>query len=354
MKSSAGDVQSSIYSFNLVYRMASLEQILSDINNRKFFPIYLLMGPEPYFIDQISDLIQTSVLTEDQKAFNLNIVYGKDLDGTQVDNIARRFPMGADYNVVIVKEAQMLQKIDNLQYYAQGPLKSTILVLCYKYDDLDKRKKLFKAIENNGVILATKKIYEDKIPAWIESNLKKRGYHIEPGAAMILTECLGNDLARVTGEIEKLLITLPDSQATITSAHIEENVGISKDFNSFELVKALARKNILKANRIINYLADNQKNVPISLTISSLFYFFGKLLAYHFLQDKKTRSVATALGVNAYFVPDYEQASRRYPRKKVTEIISLLREYDLKSKGFGDVTTEEGDLMKELIFKILH
>ncbi|HBB90735.1 MAG: DNA polymerase III subunit delta [Bacteroidetes bacterium GWF2_49_14] len=332
----------------------TFEEIMNNIRNRKYVPIYLLMGEEPWFIDQVSDLLQETVLDEGQKAFNLNIVYGKDLDGTQIDNIARRFPMGAEYNMVVVKEAQSVQKIDNLQYYAQNPLRSTILVLCYKNDTLDKRKKLYKAIEQNGVVLLTKKIYEDQIPRWIEGYLKKKGYHIEPGAAMILTEYLGNDLARVSGEIDKLLITLPAGQIKITPAHIEENSGISKDFNSFELVKALSRKNILKANRIINYLADNQRDNHISLTISSLFYFFGKLLAYQYLEDKSTRSVTASLGINAYFVPDYEHASRLYPKKKVLIIISLLREYDLKSKGFGNVSAEPGDLLKELIFKILH
>jgi len=332
----------------------TIEQITADIQNRQFSPIYLLMGEEPYFIDQISDLLQSTVLEESQKAFNLNIVYGKDIDGTQVDNIARRFPMGAEYNMVIVKEAQMVSKIDNLQYYAQNPLRSTILILCYKNETLDKRKKLYKAIEQNGVVMTTKKIYEDQIPRWIESYLKKRGYHIEPGAAMILTEYLGNDLARVTGEIDKLLITLPQGMTKITPEHIEQNSGISKDFNSFELVKALSRKNVLKANRIINYLGDNQKDNHISITISALFYYFGKLLAYHFLEDKSPRSVTSNLGINSYFVPDYEHGARNYPKKKVLVIISLLREYDLKSKGFGNVSAEPADLLKELIFKILH
>jgi DNA polymerase-3 subunit delta len=332
----------------------TFEQIISDIRNRKFYPIYLLMGEEPYFIDQISDLLQNTVLDEGQKAFNLSIIYGKDVEGAQIDNAARRFPMGADYNVIIVKEAQMISKIDNLQYFAANPLKSTILVLCYKYEVLDKRKKLYKSIDQNGVVLATKKIYEDQVPKWIESFLKRAGYHIEPGAAMILTEYLGNDLSRITGEIEKLLITLPKGQMKITPEHIEENSGISKEFNSFELVKALSRKNILKANRIINYLGENQKNNHISITISALFYYYAKLLAYHFMDDKSPRNVTSSLGINSYFVPDYQQGSLHYPRKKVIQIISLLREFDLKSKGFGNVSANEGELLKELIFKILH
>lgn len=330
------------------------EQIISDIRDRKFSPIYLLMGEEPYFIDQISDLIQNTVLDEGQKAFNLSIIYGKDVEGGQIDNAARRFPMGAEYNVIIVKEAQSVQKIHNLQYFAANPLKSTILVLCYKYDVLDKRMKLYKSIEKNGSVLITKKIYEDQVPRWIESYLKKKGFHIEPGAAMILTEYMGNDLSRISGEIDKLLITLPKGQLKITPAHIEQNSGISKEFNSFELIKALSRKNILKANRIINYLGDNQKNNHISITLSTLFYYFGKLLAYHFIEDKSPRNTTLSLGINPYFVPDYQQGSLHYPRKKVIQIISLLREYDLKSKGFGNISASEGELLKELIFKILH
>lgn len=332
----------------------TFEQIISDIQVRKFFPIYLLMGEEPYFIDQISDLLQDTVLDEGQKAFNLSILYGKDVEGAQIDNASRRFPMGAEYNVIIVKEAQMVQKIDNLQYFAANPLKSTILVLCYKYELLDKRKKLYKSIDQNGVVLATKKIYEDQVPRWIESYLKRKGFHIEPGAAMILTEYLGNDLSRIAGEIDKLLITLPQGQKKVTPEHIEENSGINKDFNSFELVKALSRKNILKSNRIVNYLGENQKNNHISITISALFYYFGKLLAYHFIEDKSPRNISSSLGINSYFVQDYQQGSQHYPRKKVIQIISLLREFDMKSKGFGDLSTDEGELLKELIFKILH
>ncbi len=332
----------------------SYEQIISEITGRKFHPIYLLMGEEPYFIDRVSDLLQDTVLEESQKPFNLNIIYGRDMDAAQVDNLARRFPMGAEYNLVIVKEAQMLQKIDNLVYYAANPLRSTILVLCYKYETLDKRKKVFKAIENNGVVLTTKKIYEDQIPRWIAAYLNGKNLQIEPAGAMILTEYLGNDLARISGEIDKLIITLPPGQSRITTSHIETNSGISKDYNTFELVKALSRKNILKANRIVNYFGENQKNNPISLIISTLFFFFGKLLAFHFLEDKSNRNVTSSLQINSYFIQDYISASRHYPRKKVLQIISLLREYDLKSKGFGNVSIDEGDLLKELIFKILH
>ena len=332
----------------------NFDQIISEIRQRRFSPIYLLMGEEPYFIDQITDLLSKTVLEEHQKSFNLNIIYGKDADVANVDNSARRFPMGADFNLVIVREAQMLNNIDNLVYYASSPLQSTILVLCYKYKELDKRKKLFKEISKKGVVFNSQRMYDDKIPRWIQQHLKAQNLHIEPGAAMIINEYIGNDLSRIASELEKLRITLPEGQTKITPEQIEANIGISKDFNNFELMKALARRNTLKTYRIINYFGENQKQNHINLTISSLFYFFSKVMALHFMEDKSSRNISSTLQINAYFVSDYQQASRNYPRKKVVEIISILREYDLKSKGMGNLSASEGDLLKEMIFRILH
>jgi len=330
------------------------EQILQDIAQRKFKPVYLLQGNEPYFIDKITEAFEQKVLTEEQKPFNLNILYGKDCDAGTVDNTARRFPMGSKYNLVIVKEAQLLNQIDQLVFYVSGPLASSILVICYKYKELDKRKKLFKAFNKNGVVFTSNRLYDDKIPRWIINYLNKKNIHIEPGAAMILNEYIGNDLSRISHELDKLLITLPGSTPKITPDHIEQNIGISKEYNNFELMKAMARKNIAKTYRIINYLGDNQKQNHINLTISSLFYFFSKVLALHFMKDRSTRKVASALQINSYFVPDYLQAIQNYSRKKVVEIISILREYDLRSKGVNRVGTSESDLLKEMTYRILH
>ncbi|MBE0652163.1 MAG: DNA polymerase III subunit delta, partial [Bacteroidales bacterium] len=256
--------------------------------------------------------------------------------------------------VIIVKEAQDVKDCEELVHYIGQPLKSTILVLCYKYENLDKRKKVYKAIEQNAVKFISKKLYDDKIPAWIAGYLKPLSYQIEPKAAVLLTEFLGSELSKIANELEKLIITLPDGMRIITSQHIEKNIGVSKEYNNFELQNALIAKDIVKANQIIRYFADNQKNIHISQTISHLYFFFVKLLTLQTLEDKSPSNVAAALKVHPFFVKDYEKAARIYPIRKVVSCISLLREYDMKSKGMGNSSTDPGDLLKELIFKILH
>jgi len=332
----------------------TFDQIIGDITNRNFKPIYFLQGDEPYFIDLITEKIMSGVLDEMQKAFNLNVLYGKDSDVATIDNMARRFPMGAEYTVVIVKEAQSLNKIEDLIYYANSPSDSSILVLAYKYKTLDKRKKLHKAINKNGVLFTSQKIYDNKVPRWIQNYLVSKDIGIEPSAGVILTEYLGNDLAKITNELDKLILTLPEGQNKIQAEHIEQNIGISKDFNHFELMKALAKKNILKANRIIQYFGENQKLNNINQTISSLFYFFSKVLALHFMQSSSSREIATTLQINPYFIGDYQSAARNYSRIKTVEIISILREFDLKSKGYGNPSVPADQLLKEMIFKIMH
>ena len=330
------------------------EEILQDLKNKIYKPIYFLMGEEPYFIDVITDFIAEHVLDEAEKSFNEVILYGKDTDIATVINTAKRFPMMANHQVVILKEAQVLQDIDKLIYYAEAPLKSTILVINYKYKKLDKRKKLYKVLDKAGAVFDSERLYEDKVPAWITAYLSEKGLSIDLKASMILTEFLGNDLGKIVNELEKLILTIPDNTKTITTDQIERNIGISKDFNNFELHKALSGKNILKANRIIYYFDKNQKNNPISMTISSLYYFFSKVLMYHFIKDKSRRNAASVLQINPFFLPDYELAARNYSAAKIVRIVGLLREYDLKSKGMGNVSSTPGDLLKELIYKILH
>ncbi|MBT3243987.1 MAG: DNA polymerase III subunit delta [Bacteroidetes bacterium] len=332
----------------------TFEGIINDINNRVFKPVYILQGEEPYFIDQITERLMNGILDEMQKAFNLNILYGKDTDVPSIDNMARRFPMGADYTVVIVKEAQSISGIEDLQYYVSNPSESSILVIAYKYKTLDKRKKLYKAAKKTGVIFESKKIYDNKVPRWIHNYLASRKISIEPSAGVILTEYLGNDLAKISNELDKLILTLPEGDSKIASDHIEKNIGISKDYNNFELMKALAKKNVLKANRIVQYFGSNQKLNHINQTISSLYYFFSKVLALHFMQSDSNREIASTLQINPYFVQDYQQAARNYSRSKVVEIISILREFDLKSKGFGNPSVPADELLQEMIFKILH
>ncbi|MDA3953035.1 MAG: DNA polymerase III subunit delta [Bacteroidales bacterium] len=330
----------------------NFEQIISDLKNKIYKPIYFLSGDEPYFIDLITKYINDNVLTDAEKSFNQSVLYGKETEMHTVINTAKRYPMMANYQVVIVKEAQNIKNIEDLIHYANTPLKSTVLVINYKYKTLDKRKKLYKALNENCVLFESKKLYDNEVPGWINGYLKNKNRTIDPSAGMLLTEYLGNDLSKIANELDKLIITLPDGEFNITSSHIERNIGISKDYNNFELHKALTQKNVLKANRIVNYFGHNPKDNPFTVTISSLYHFYSKVLSYHFIKDK--RNVAATLKVNPYFVGDYEKAAKNYNPKKTVEIISLLREYDLKSKGFNNVSTTHGELLKELVYRILH
>jgi DNA polymerase-3 subunit delta len=333
----------------------NFEQIISELKNKIYKPIYFLSGDEPYFIDLITKYINDNVLTDAEKSFNQSVMYGKETEIHTVINAAKRFPMMANYQVVIVKEAQNIKNIDDLIHYANTPLKSTILVINYKYKTLDKRKKLYKALNENCVLYESKKLYDNEVPGWINGYLKNKNRTVDPSAGMLLTEYLGNDLSKIENELDKLIITLPEGEFKITTAHIEKNIGISKDYNNFELHNALIQKNVLKSNRIVNYFGHNSKDNPFTLTISSLYHFYSKVLTYHFIKDKRDRrGVAATLKVNPYFVGDYEKAAKSYNPKKTVEIISLLREYDLKSKGYNNVSTSHGELLKELVYKILH
>ena len=332
----------------------SYEQIVTDLKNKIYRPIYFLTGDEPFYIDRITNYASKHILTPEEQSFNQTILYGKDVDAASVINAAKRFPMMANQQVVIVKEAQDIKDFDNLIYYAEKPLKSTILILNYKYKNLNKNKKVYKAINENGVVFESKKLYDDKIPGWIASWLKKKNYQIEPKAAILLTEFLGNELNKIANELEKLMITLPEGMKIITADHIERNIGISKEYNNFELQKALVNRDPLKANRIVRYFADNQNNHSIIQTIIHLYFFYSKILLYHGLNDKSRQNVAASLKIHPFFVSEYEKAARIYNIKKTARIISWLREYDLKSKGYGSTGIGAGELLKELIFKILH
>jgi DNA polymerase-3 subunit delta len=331
----------------------SFENLMSDLKNQIYHPVYLLHGEESYFIDAVSDYIEQHVLSDLEKEFNQSIMYGKDSNVFTVMSYAKRFPMMANYQVLIVKEAQDLDKIEEFLPYAENPVASTILVLCYKYAKLDKRKALYKAIDKNGVTFESAKFYDNKVPEWINEYLRQRKYSITPKAAALLTEFLGADLGKIANEIQKLLINIP-SGAEINEDYVEKNIGISKDFNVFELQKALGRKDVVKANQIILYFAANPRENPLVKVIPILFSFFSKILLYHCLADKSKNSVAAALSVNPFFVTDFQQAARSFPVGKTISIISYLREYDLKAKGVDNASTGDGGLMKELIFKILH
>lgn len=333
--------------------MNEINDIVADIKRKILKPIYFLMGEESYYIDQISDFIEKNVLDESEKGFNQQVMYGRDVTIEDIIAAAKRYPMMAERQVIIVKEAQDLSRtIENLASYAENPQPSTVLVLNYKYKTLDKRKKLYKIIAKNGLIFDSKKLYENQVSDWIRRVLNGKKYQIEPKASLMLIEFLGTDLSKISNELNKLVLILPDG-TIINDKHIEENIGISKDFNNFELRKAVGEKNILKANRIINYFAENPKNNPLVMTISLLNGFFTQLLFFHGLQDKSKKSVASTLGINPYFVDEYFLASRNYPIQKVTSILSFLRDADMKSKGVGANQSQE-DILKELLFKILH
>jgi DNA polymerase-3 subunit delta len=330
------------------------EEIISNLKMRIFKPVYFLAGEEPYYIDLIINYIEEKVLPEDEKAFNQIIVYGDDTSIAAIIDTARRFPMMSSHQVLIVKEAQTLKKIEDLALYLEKPLSSTILVFSYKYKTIDKRTKLFKALESHGAYFESARLRDYQIPPWIERYLMTKGIKTDPSASAMLTEYLGTDLHKIVNELDKLIITLPEGKPVITTALIEKNIGISKDYNNFELQKAVGEKNILKANMIVHYFANNPKDNPLTLSIASLFGFFSKLLTYHYLTDKSKNNVAAVLKVNPFFVKDYETSAVKYNVSKTVQIIALLRTFDMRSKGYGDAGTESGDLLKELMYRILH
>ncbi|HKJ47474.1 MAG TPA: DNA polymerase III subunit delta [Christiangramia sp.] len=334
--------------------MDEARQIVTDIQKGDIKPIYFLMGEEPYYVDRISDFIAENILSEEERGFNQMVIYGRDSNIEDIVSNAKRYPMMAERQVVIVKEAQDLSRtIEKLVDYAENPQPTTVLVVCYKYKKIDKRKKLHKAIAKTGVIFEGKRMYENQVGDWIIKTLKSRGYGISPKAAQMLVEFLGTDLGKIDNELQKLQLICPEG-TTISPEIIEQNIGISKDFNNFELRSAIGEKDSLKAHRIINYFAQNPKDNPMVVTVSLLFSFFSQILQYHGLADKSKGAVAKQLKVNPYFVSDYVTAARNYPMKKVSHAISLLQETDVKSKGVGATNVSQGDLLKELLVKIMN
>ncbi|MCM4168280.1 putative protein YqeN [Arenibacter antarcticus] len=333
--------------------MDEVKQIVGNIKKGNIAPIYFLTGEEPYYIDKISEYIEKNVLSEEERGFNQVILYGKDVSVEDIVGNAKRYPMMAERQVVIIKEAQHLSRsIENLTSYADNPQPSTVLVICYKYNKLDKRKKLYKAINKTGVIFESKKLYENKVADWIRKVLKSRGYDISFKAANLLVEFLGTDLGKIDKELEKLCLVVPKG-VEITPEAIEENIGISKDYNNFELKKAIGEGNVVKATMIVNYFGQNPKDNPFVLTITLLYSFFNQLLAYHGLKDHSSKSVSSALGIRPYFVEEIQIAARNYPMRRVSGIISELRELDVKGKGVGSTISHQ-DLLKELLIRIFH
>lgn len=332
--------------------MDEVIQITKDIKAGNIKPIYFFMGEEPYYIDKLTEFIEDNVLQEHERDFNQTILYGRDVSIEDIISNAKRFPMMAERQVVIVKEAQDLSRtIDKIESYAENPQPSTVLVFAYKYKTLDKRKKVTKVLAKAGVVFESKKLYENQVSDWIKRVLSGQGYSIEPKASMMLVEFLGTDLSKINNELDKLKIVLPQGH-TITPKDIEDNIGISKDYNNFELRKAIGEKNQLKAYKIIDYFAQNPKDNPIVVTTSLVFSFFSQLLQYHGAIDKSPGNLAKILKVNPYFIKDYDTAYRNYPMKKVSAIVSTLRDIDVKSKGVGANALPQSDLLKEMLIHI--
>lgn len=334
--------------------MDEVLKIVNDIKAGNIKPIYFLMGEESYYIDKLSDYIEDKVLSEDEKGFNQTVLYGRDVTIEDIVSTAKRYPMMAERQVVIVKEAQDLSRtIDKIESYAENPMPTTVLVICYKYKTLDKRKKVTKLLAKNGIVYESKKLYENQVGDWIKRVLAGKKYSIEPKANAMLVEFLGTDLSKINNELEKLQIILPKG-STITPHHIEENIGFSKDFNVFELRKAIGDRNQLRAYTIADNFAQNPKDNPIVMTTSLVFSFFVQLLKYHGLKDKNPSNVAKVLGVNPFFLKDYDIALKNYPMRKVSQIVTSLRDVDVKSKGVGANALPQSDLLREMLFKIFN
>ena len=333
--------------------MTNYSYIIRSINDKKFAPIYFLMGDETFFIDQISKHIEHNVLKEEEKTFNELVLYGRETTIEEVVMTARRVPMMAKRQVVFLKDAQSLSRsIENLSDYAENPILSTILVVEYKYKTLDKRKKLYKSLLKSSVIFTSKKLYDDQLQIWISSFLSKKGKKITPKSSVLLIENAGNDLTNINKELKKLFLANPNCE-TITEEMIQTHIGISKEYNNFELQKAIINRNIGRSNHIIMQFSKNPNSHPIVVTLSVLYSFFCKLIQYHTLSNKSDPIVVKELKVNPFFIKDYELGSKNFSLKKSLQIISYLRETDRKSKGIGVQSISNFQLLRELIFKII-
>lgn len=341
--------------FTIMAKETTYEEIARNLKNKIYSPVYFLMGEEDYYIDRISDYIMDTVLTETEKEFNLTLLYGSDTDIVSIINAARRYPMMSKYQVVIVREAQNLKNLDELIHYLQKPMSSTILVMCYKHGTLDRRKKITAELEKAGVLFESKKLKDTQLPGFISSYLKRKQVEIEPKASEMMAEFVGTDLNRMAGELEKLIITLPAGQKRITPELIERNIGISKDYNNFELRNALIAKDVLKANQIVKYFEENPKNNPLQVTLAVLFNFFANLMLAYYAPEKTDQGIAAQLGLRSpWQSKDYMIAMQKYSGVKVMQIIGAIRECDAKSKGIGNPSTPDGELLRSLVYMILH
>ncbi len=325
--------------------------IIKNIAKGHYSPIYFLHGQEPFCIDLIEKFATSHIVKEEAKDFDQTIIYGKDTDLQAVINSAKRFPMMGAHQVVSVREAQNFKKFDELIQYAKNPQAQTILMFSFKGKKLD--AKILRKLKENVVLFESKKLYDNQIPGWILNQVESHQLKISEKSSVILSEFLGNNLGKIKSEIKKLSISLP-KDSKITPEIIGKNIGISKDYNIFELSTALANKEIIKANRIVNHFASNEKNYPLVVTLSSFYRLFSKIMCCYFSPSNQPDIIAKTIGVNLFFAKDYINGKRNYSKRQIFKIIGYLNEYDLKSKGYGNVSTSDGELLRELVFKILH
>ena len=335
----------------------SFDSIMSDLKARKYLPVYYLMGDESYYIDQISDYIAENVLQPEERDFNQTILFGSDVNASQVADTARRYPMMSEYQVVIVKEAQNIKNTEALEKYFKQPMPSTILVMCHKNGTIDGRKREYvKSIQGAGVLFESKKLRDRDLPPFIENYLKRKNVSIDPKSTQIIADSIGADLSRLTGELDKVILSLPEQDRRVTPQVVEEQIGVSKDFNSFELRDAIVNRNVFKANQIIKYFDENPKAGSIYSFLPMLFnYFQNLMIAYYAPKKESQEGVADWLELRSpWAAKDYMTGMRNYTGMKVMQIIGKIREIDAKSKGLDNPNTPPGELMKELIFYILH
>ena len=332
----------------------TFDQIIQNLRDKKYSPIYFLQGErEPYFVDLIADQIENNVLQEHEKSFNQKIFYGKDLQADDLIGLAKSFPMASEYKVIIVREAQdFINQLPKMKAYFDKPQPSTILVFCYKYKKVDKRKPFFTSLKKNGVYYESKPLYDNQMPQWISKRLQNNGFSIEPKASQMLVDFLGNDLSKVDNELMKLMQVVNKNQK-ISAEIIEKNIGISKDYNNFELTNALARKDEFKAQQIVRYFASNPKNNPLLLTLGQLFNYFSNLIIYHSLEDKSKSTVAKKLGINPYFVGEISQAAKKYSIKQSVNALKVIKNTDAQLKGVEARQIPEKDLLEILVLNIV-
>lgn len=329
------------------------EEILKDLKNKIFHPVYLFTGEEAFFIDKLTDFIDENILNEMEREFNQTVVYGLDSNVFDIISTARRFPMMANHQVLIVREAQLLKESENLATYLQNPLKSTILVLAYKHKTIDKRTKLYKLAKDKGVVFVSPRLWPNQVPNWIEARIKSMGFTIEYRESFLLAEYLGSDLAKIDNELKKMSLNIsPGSR--ITDVLIEENVGISKDYNVFELLDSIVKRDVLKANKIVNYFSANPKENSIFMVLPVLHNFFFRTMVLSQIKNLEPREIASKLSIKPTQLGQYKQAIGQYRVMKLASLIEEIKIYDLKAKGLGNVNASHGDLLRELVYKILH